>query len=549
MGHHHTIRLFQDNSRSLPHVLVCLSPTCSASAALGSAMALDWWTTGWLVLVALGLLWRYLSWGYGFWRRLGVPHPAPSVPFGNVADVMLARRHFSEVADDIYRQMEGQPFYGFYRVRQPVLMLRDPELVRTIMIRDFASFHDNFFHVNEELDPILARNPFFMKGEPWRKLRSQLSPSFTASRLKPMFLLMKEVCDDLVKVLQKEGARGELEARELCMRYTTDVVSSCAMGIRGGALDDSRSDMLAELRKILDPSTSSAVAITLSNMFPFLGGLFSVRIVPVEVHNFLYDVVSRTVAKRQHEGIYRNDYLQMLVDLKTKGYLDGSGQELASKTFFTDLDITAQVMTFIADGIHTSSTGMSYLLYELARHPDVQQRLRRELQEALHKHGGQLTYDVINDATYLDMVITEALRLHTPFSPMEKLCTAPYNLATPSGKTVTIPPGTVVILPTSSIHTDPQYYPNPRAFDPERFSPDNKDRTAKMAFLAFGAGPRSCIGQRFALSQLKMGVATIVLHSELRPSARTPKAIRVNPKGLLRLCRDGLWLNFQPLHH
>nr|QGW35755.1 Cytochrome P450 6a2 [Locusta migratoria migratoria] len=504
-------------------------------------MAVDWWTTGWLVLVALGLLWRYLTWGYGFWRRLGVPHPAPSVPFGNVADVMLARRHFSEVADDIYRQMEGQPFCGFYRVRQPVLMLRDPELVRTIMIRDFASFHDNFFHVNEELDPILARNPFFMKGEPWKMSTGGM---LTGPISFPF--LLHVAMDDAQHTYQSCKMMDGVEAQRICMRYTTDVVTTCALGIKGGALEDQKSEMLEMFNLILEPNTNSSIRFMITGAFPRLASLIRLRILPVEVHNFLYDVVSRTVAKRQHEGIYRNDYLQMLVDLKTKGYLDGSGQELA---IFTDLDITAQVMTFIADGIHTSSTGMSYLLYELARHPDVQQRLRRELQEALHKHGGQLTYDVINDATYLDMVITEALRLHTPFSPMEKLCTAPYNLTMPSGKTVTIPAGTVVILPTSSIHTDPQYYPNPRAFDPERFSPDNKDPHGHMAFLAFGAGPRSCIGQRFALSQLKMGVATIVLHSELRPSARTPKAIRVNPKGLLRLCRDGLWLNFQPLHH
>ncbi|XP_049938377.1 probable cytochrome P450 6a13 [Schistocerca serialis cubense] len=512
-------------------------------------MAFDWWMTGCLVVAAAWLLWKYLTWSYSHWQRLGVPCPQPSVPFGNVKELMLGRKHFSEVADDIYRQMDGQPFCGFYRVRQPVLLVRDPELARAVMIRDFAAFHDNNVYINEELDPILARNPFFMRGEPWRKLRSQLSPSFTASRLKPMFLLMKEVCDDLVQVLQKEGSRGELEARELCMRYTTDVVSSCAMGIRGGALNDSRSDMLAELRKILAPETLSAVSFSLATIFPFLGGLFRLRILPLEVHNFLCDVVSRTVARRQHEGIYRNDYLQMLVDLKTKGYLDGAGQELASKTFFTDLDIAAQVMTFVADGIHTSSTGMSYLLYELALHPDIQQRLRRELQEAVNKHGGQLGYDVINEASYLDMVVSESLRLHTPFAPLEKICTAPYNLTAPTGQTVSISPGTAVVLPISSIHADPQYFPNPHVFDPERFSPDNKDRTAKLAYMAFGAGPRACIGQRFALSQVKMGVAAIVLNTEIHCSARTPKTIRINPLAVLRLCKDGLWLNFKPLHH
>ncbi|XP_049764813.1 probable cytochrome P450 6a20 [Schistocerca cancellata] len=512
-------------------------------------MSLDWCTTGALVVLATWLLWKYLSWNHGYWQRVGVPCPEPSVPFGNIKHAMIGKKHITEVIRDIYCQMEGQPFCGFYRFREPLLLVRDADLARTMLVRDFTSFHDNSFHVDENLDPLFARNPFFLKGEKWRKLRSQLSPSFTASRLKPMFLLMKEVSDDLVRVLKDHSkASGDgVEALGLCMRYTTDVVTSCALGIKGGALDDQKSEMLEMFSLILEPNTNSSIRFMITSACPRLASLLHLRLMPEEVHNFLRSVVGQTVARRQHDGVYRNDYLQMLVELKTKGYLDGAGQVLADKSFFTDVDIAAQVTTFMTDGVHTSSTAMSFVLYELALHPDVQQRLRQELREALSKHGGQLGYDVIQEATYLDMVISETLRLFPPGGHLEKTCTAAYPLTTAAGRSVTLQPGTTVVVSIFGLHRDPRYFPEPDVFDPERFSPDNKDRTSMQAFTPFGLGPRSCLGQRFALSQVKMGLAAIVLSLEICCTPLTSKSIEMDPKSLLTANKNGLWLAFRPL--
>ncbi|XP_049938317.1 probable cytochrome P450 6a20 [Schistocerca serialis cubense] len=512
-------------------------------------MSMDWCTTGALVVLTAWLLWKYLSWNYGYWQSLGVPCLEPSVPFGNMKDAILGKKHVTEVIRDIYNQMEGQPFCGFYRLRDPLLLVRDADLARTMLVRDFPSFHDNSACVDENLDPLFARNPFFLKGEKWRKLRSQLSPSFTASRLKPMFLLMKEVCDDLVRVLKdhsKAGGDG-VEAHEICLRYTTDVVTSCALGIKGGALSDQKSEMLEMFNLILEPNTNSAIRFMIAYVCPRLASLLRLRCVPKKVDKFLRGVVSQTVARRQHEGVYRNDYLQMLVELKTKGYLDGAGQVLADKTFFTDLDIAAQIMTFMTDGVHTSSTAMSFVLYELALHPDVQQRLRQELQEALSKRGGQLGYDVIQEATYLDMVISETLRLIPPGFDLKKTCTAAYLLTTPAGHSLTLQPGSTVVISILGLHRDPRYFPEPEVFDPERFSSDNKDRLSTIAFTPFGMGPRSCLGQRFALSQVKMGVAAIVLSLEICCTPLTPASIEMDPKSVLTANKGGLWLAFRPL--
>ncbi|XP_047121546.1 cytochrome P450 6j1-like isoform X1 [Schistocerca piceifrons] len=513
-------------------------------------MSLDWCTTGALVVLAAWLLWKYLSWNYSYWQTLGVPCPVPSVPFGNMKDAILGKKHVSEAVRDIYCQMEGAPFCGFYRFREPMLLVRDADLVRTMLVRDFPSFHDNNVQTNEDIDPIFARNPFVLKGEKWRKLRSQLSPSFTASRLKPMFLLMKEVCDELVQVLQKEGAgagKDGMEAREVCLRYMTDVVASCALGIKGDALEDPKAQMLQLFRKLFQPGFVTFLKFMFITTFPSLAIMLRLRLMPEDLEKFLQTVVTQTVARRQHEGVYRNDYLQMLVELKTKGYLDGAGQVLADRSFFTDVDIAAQVMTFMTDGIHTSATAMSFTLYQLALNPDIQQRLRQELREAVGRHGGQLGYDAINDCTYLDMVVSETLRVHPPGGTLEKTCTAAYPLTTASGRPFTLQTGSLLVVSILGLHLDPRYFPHPERFDPERFSPDNKDRTALKAYMPFGLGPRSCIGQRFALSQVKMGVAAVVLNLDVSRTPRTSDPIEMDPKFILNNSKDGLWLSFKPL--
>nr|ADP69289.1 cytochrome P450 [Locusta migratoria manilensis] len=515
-------------------------------------MAVDWYTTGALVVLAAWLLWKYLSWNYGYWQRLGVPCIEPSVPFGNFKDLFLGNKSPLESFEEIHRRFDGEPFCGVYRLRQAALFVRDAELLRQMMISDFASFHDNNNYVNEDQDPIFARNPFFVKGTRWKKSRSRLTPSFTASRMKPMFVLMKEVCDTLVRVLEQEGPEAMpdgLEAWRLCMRYTTDVVSSCALGVTGRTLEDKDSVLADMCRRLLAPTFMTNLKIAVAFTSPTLADVLRIRIMPLDVHNFVYKWVTETVAQREQGNVQRKDYLQLLVELKARGYLDTEGQGPVEKSTFTDMDVVAQVVTFMLDGTHTTATAMSFALYELALHPDIQHRLRENLREAVDKHGGQLGYDSINECTYLDMVLSEVLRLHPPIGHLEKKCTAAYPMTTASGRAFTVQPGTAVVFSIAGIHRDPRYFRNPDVFDPERFSPDNKDPTSMVAYMPFGLGARTCLGQRFALSQVKMGVACLVLNFRVCTTPRTPMPLEVDPNSFAKAAKGGMWLGFQPLVH
>lgn len=112
---------------------------------------------------------------------------------------------------------------------------------------------------------------------------------------------------------------------------------------------------------------------------------------------------------------------------------------------------------------------------------------------------------------------------------------------------LTIKKGTLVIIPTHSIHMDPEYYEEPERFDPDRFSDDNKEKRHPMTFLPFGDGPRNCIGLRFGLMQSKIGLIKLLMSYKFSPSARTTIPMRFDKTSLVLSPPDGMWLNVEKL--
>lgn len=135
---------------------------------------------------------------------------------------------------------------------------------------------------------------------------------------------------------------------------------------------------------------------------------------------------------------------------------------------------------------------MSFALYELALNPDVQDKLAEEIRKYTSENGDKLTYDLLQEMKYLDMVVSETLRKYPPVGNLFRQCTKPYTIP---GTNVLIEAETRVFIPIYAIHRDPKYYPNPEKFDPERFTPEEKAKRHPMIYMPFGEGPRNCIGK------------------------------------------------------
>lgn len=115
------------------------------------------------------------------------------------------------------------------------------------------------------------------------------------------------------------------------------------------------------------------------------------------------------------------------------------------------------------------------------------------------------------------------------------------------GTELTIRKGTLTLIPTYSIHMDPEHYPEPRKFDPERFSDENKKNRHPMAYLPFGDGPRNCIGLRFGLMQTKVALIKLLINYKFSPSSRTTIPMKFDSRSLILAPPDGMWLKVEKL--
>lgn len=153
-------------------------------------------------------------------------------------------------------------------------------------------------------------------------------------------------------------------------------------------------------------------------------------------------------------------------------------------------EIAAQVFIFYIAGGETSSSNVSYTLYELTQNDKLMKKAQEDIKSTLAKHNGELSYEAIMDMKFIDLCVKETIRKY-PFPMLNRECTKDYLVP---GTNFTIQKGTAIIISLLGIHRDEQFFPNPEKYDPERFSDERKDYNEDM-YMPFGAGPRNCIGE------------------------------------------------------
>ncbi|XP_064256704.1 leukotriene-B4 omega-hydroxylase 3-like [Passer domesticus] len=206
----------------------------------------------------------------------------------------------------------------------------------------------------------------------------------------------------------------------------------------------------------------------------------------------------------------------------------------------SDENIAAEADTFMFEGHDTTASGLAWLFYNLAGHPEHQERCRQEVQELL---AGQDTADIewedLSQLPFTTMCIKNSLRLHPPVTAVSQCCTEDIPLR--DGR-VTPRECPMSIYGT---HHNPDLWPEPEVFNPLRFSPENSKRWSRLSFIPFSAGPRNCIGQSFAMAEMKVAVALTLSRFVLRRDTARPPPRR-KPE-LILPAEDGLWLLLEPL--
>ncbi|XP_049778135.1 probable cytochrome P450 6a13 isoform X1 [Schistocerca cancellata] len=513
---------------------------------LGSEM--EWGT---IILASLPIIILLLYWHFtrtfSHWRKKGVFYIEPQIFFGNVKDRFTFRCSFHEMQLRLYKQFEGHPYAGYFEGRRPVLIVRDPDLIRNIMVRDFDCFVDRpvlRLKNRPHIDNMLIN----LKGAEWKKVRAMLTPTFSSGKLKSMEKIVVQCGNQMTRYLTEHVTdnNNEFEMKDLFGRFTMDVIATCAFGVQCDSLKDPNDEFVKTASEFNDISVLDRVII-LAVLFIFPPLL---KYLPVSFFNeksiaFLAKVVQDTKDYRKNnESARRNDFLQLVLDAAAKENEDIKEQRI-QESVMTDDKIVAQSVLFLLAGYETSSTLLSYASYELALSPDVQEKARNEVKNVLSKYGGVCTYEALNEMNYLENVLSEALRMHPPVARIDRMCTKPYTIP---GTDVKIDVGDSVSIPVMGLHYDPQYYPDPYKFDPDRFVAEEKLKRPSHVYLPFGGGPRNCIGARFAIMSTKIGMAHLLKDFNLKRYERTDVPCQIDTKSMLLKSKNGIWLRLEKIN-
>ncbi|CAF1125621.1 unnamed protein product [Adineta steineri] len=482
-----------------------------------------------LLVVIVIYLWNIRK-AYDFFIRLKIPGPPPTFFFGNILDITKTRG--TSIAIKEWGNKYGHIF-GYFAGHTPILVLSDPDVLQDVFVKSFSKFHSRRPSpiVNQQAKDVSLFNAFGLR---WKRQRFVINPTFSSSKLKQMSPLIHRSIDMLMTKMNEQYERGEpFDIYTYFKRFTMDTIWSCGFGLDTDMQNNINDPYLLNSQLIFAQNKLRRVAIILfmllSEWRKVLAFLFRSinftrywlrRYIPV-TKRFFKESPATWIMKQAHEMIEkrkeightgRTDLLQlMLASMSDEDFIQdrpASFEKIGDTEVETPLirkitkhEISANIFLFMIAGYETTSTALSYATYILATHPEEQ----RKLQEHIDAHfdpeteHSMPTYENVLEMDYLDMFIRETLRMF-PIVPAainrestEEFCIENFGI---------VPKGTLITIDIYNLHFNPDLWGplDPQEFHPERFA----TKRHPMGWIPFGAGPRNCVGMRFALLEMKM---------------------------------------------
>ncbi|KAJ0183253.1 hypothetical protein K1T71_001229 [Dendrolimus kikuchii] len=487
-----------------------------------------WFTTCFLAILML-IIYVCIKKSYTYWSSRGINGPTPIPFFGSVKDVIFRKNSLDGYLKRIYHEYPNDKVVGLYKGFIPLLLIRDPKIIKQVFIKDFNSFHNRGFGTSSVR---FSKNLFSAQDVTWKILRQKLTPTFTSKKLKDMLPLIQQCVNNNLEYIEKLiNSNQEHEVRGLAGKYTLDTIGSCAFGLDLNIYKDGRNEFSEIAAKIFNPPFLRRIWMTLDLIIPNIKIKINIKSLDgnSNVVNFFVNLVKGIIDQRGGKPSNRKDFMDLMIELKEQGLVNRQDGNSPEEIEMDDDTIAAQAIVFYAAGYEGSSATISFLLHELALNQDIQNRVYTEIYKVK-----ELTYESLSEMTYLHMVLNETLRKTSPAGFLIRKATSNCFV---SGINLTIEKGTNVIVSVSGLHSDPKYYQNPTEFNPE-----NMKITPQCAFLPFGAGPRNCIGLRFAEIQMMMCIAGFLMKFKVSPSLRTKQHHEFDPTAISLTNLHGIWL-------
>ncbi|XP_058797636.1 cytochrome P450 4C1-like isoform X2 [Phymastichus coffea] len=429
---------------------------------------------------------------------------------------------------------------------EPVIILNTPKYMEIVLS---SNTHITKSRIYDIMKPWLGNGLLTSTGDVWFKQRRLITPAFHFNILEEYAVVMRDKVAILIDCIESHLQKNKslpVNIFELATRYTLDTICEAAMGMNINSQLEPNGEYVTALHNFSKLSTERYFRFWLkwnAVYYRTQDGKKYLQAMKV-MHAFTEKVILQKHFERkniQPSAINENDvdefgtrkrkvFLDLLLDASEK-----------TENPLTLEEIREEVDTFMFAGHDTTSAGISWALFALGNAPDVQKKVHKELKEVFGSGTEPATTKQLNQLKYLDRVIKEVLRLY-PSAPLigRKL----DKDAVIDG--YSIPKNTILNIHIYQLHRNPEVWDDPERFDPDRFLPENIHTKSPYAYVPFSAGPRNCIGQKFAMLELKTAL-TAILRKWHVSSVLKPSEIKMVLNFILRPHNETIELCFTPL--
>lgn len=521
-----------------------------------AALSLESLTAGWslssgllmvLALLVLCVFVYYMLGAVSYYRKVQnigqitnqLPGPPTRWLTGNLH---LLPGFNEEMLEWLQGEVRAYPYLSrfWFGPLRPTVMVTHPDTIKVIL-RSTEPKQMMGGGAYSLIKPWLGDGLLLSSGDKWFRNRRLLTPAFHFDVLKPYVDIYNHSAEALLEKFSGEYGRPSnihsVEITKHITMCTLAIIMKCAMSYKEDIQRQGQNNPYASavfnISKLLS-SRALKPYLYIDALYYLTGEGRQFRSELKRLHDFSEKVIAE-----------RKKQLKDNPDFKTKRYPDFLDILLLARdddgVGLTDHEIRDEVDTFMFEGHDTTSSAISWIIYTIAGHPSHQAKCRQELQDLMRgRPSHYIEWNDLSRMPYLTMCIKEAIRIHSPVHWIGREVQKPFELYG-----LTLRPGTLVDISIYGLHHNPMVWgEDHNEFKPERFEPETFDKMDSFAFVPFSAGPRNCIGQNFAMNEIKVALARVLLKYELRVDEQ--HTVRHLPEVVMRT-ETGMKLFFDPI--
>ncbi len=397
-------------------------------------------------------------------------------------------------------------------------LVNDPEVVRHVLVENAEAYTKSRNYLGLRI--VLGDGLLLSEGDHWRRQRKLAQPAFHRSKLAGFADQMSRATRDLLDRWKREPAGEPFDIHREMMRLTFRIVGLTLFSrdVEGDA---------KEVGEALDVAMSWAndYAQSLIRIPPSVPTPANLRFRRAmrTLDAVVYRLISERREKARRDG-YGDDLLGMLMEAVD----ETTGASMSDK------QLRDEVITMVLAGHETTANLLSWTFYLLSKNPEAERRVREEALRVLERRDPSL--DDVKKLEETRLVLEEALRIYPPAWVFERQATQADTLGG-----YRIEPGSIVGISPYVLHRHPRYWDNPEGFDPDRFRAERSASRPRYAYLPFGGGPRTCIGNHFAMMEAQILLTMIVRDHRLELDPSHPVVldplVTLRPKHGIRVRR------------